>query len=89
MIYGEGSKSDDLAAAIFDQFILYAKNKEECILEKNKDRENVLTSLTRASSESQPTHKSMIIQFMCEYGCAIKLTKDKEHSPINIQIISL
>ena len=26
---------------------------------------------------------------MCEYGCAIKLRKDEEHSPINIEIILL
>jgi hypothetical protein len=26
---------------------------------------------------------------MCEIGCAIKLTKDKKHSPINTQIIML
>jgi hypothetical protein len=49
----------------------------------------VVGQLTKASPESETTFKSLAIKFLCEYGCAIKLTKDKEHSPINIQIISL
>ena len=49
----------------------------------------VIDSLTKASPHSEPNFKSLKIKFMCKYGCAIKITKEKEHSPINIQIISL
>lgn len=58
-------------------------------MKKDKDRNIVAQSLKKSSLYSEDDEKSLVIKFMCEYGCAIKLTKDKEHSPINIQIILL
>jgi hypothetical protein len=49
----------------------------------------VIDHLTKASPDSEASFSSLAIKFLCEYGCAIILTKDKEYSPINIKIISL
>jgi hypothetical protein len=89
LVYGEGSKDNALATQLFELFIEYASNKGECILKKDRDRKEIVESLTKSSPQSEASSKSLIIKFMCEYGCVIKLTKDKEHSPINIQIIML
>ncbi len=42
MVYGEGSKDDKLAEYLFNLAIKYAKDKDECILKKDKDRNIVV-----------------------------------------------
>lgn len=89
MVYGQGSQDNEIAKELFGMMIKYAENDSECILKKESYRKDIINQLTKASPSSEPNSRSLSIKFLCEYGSAIKLTKEKEHSPINIQVISL
>lgn len=45
--------------------------------------------MTKSSKKSKDNYNSLAVNFFCEYGSAIKMTKDEKYSPINSKIISL
>ena len=90
LVYGKGSKESSVANELYEMFRQYLKNNksdEPCIYEDKKDKEKILKTLAKSKKDLKELTTGLYVKFMCEYGCALIISKQKIESSISVEII--
>lgn len=90
LVYGKYSKDNDVAVDLFEMFRDLIQNEQQLSKYMNidpKDRERVVNKLAKSKKSFGNSTTGIYLKFMCAYGCALILSKQKKQSPISLELI--
>lgn len=88
-VSGQSCKESKVAKSIWKKLLKYLEEPDMCIFEDPKSRDKIYRNLTRAASaQKEDDRVSLYIKWLCEFGCALLITKEKDESQIQLKLIA-